>query len=480
MKSIGLFYVLIASISVAQTCFAAVPQWPQFRGRNCAGVADKDKAPVEFGPTTNLLWKTELPPGASSPCVWGERIFLTAFENGKLVTLGIDRRNGKVLWRQIAPAEKIEETHKVGSPAASTPATDGERVYSYFGSYGLIAYDFNGKEQWRKPLPIGLVINGTGTSPALMSGRLVVNCDQQDGKSFLIAVDPKTGKTIWQTPRPDFLSSYTTPVLWEYNGARDVVIVGSVRTVGYAFEDGKERWSVRGTEGISVAPTPVIGDGQLIVMSRAFAGSRIPTFPEFLAQSDKDADGKISRPEAPGYLREHGGFTATDRDKDNHISEPEWNAMRDIIGRGEHGIFAVRAPKKSDTGDLTDTHVLWKHKKGVADVASPLLYRGRIYVVQNGGRLSCYEPGTGKILFEQERLGADGEYFASPIAANGHIYVASTKGTVTVAAAADTLQVKLRNELAEAIFATPAIAGDTLYIRSASHLWAFGQSLSAK
>ena len=468
-------YIFVIAISLlAYTQFAAVPQWTQFRGPNCAGVAEKDKPPVEFGPTTNLLWKTELPPGASSPCVWGERIFLTALENGKLVTLGIDRRSGKVLWRQAAPAEKIEETHKAGSPAASTSATDGARVYSYFGSYGLIAYDFNGREQWRKPLPVGMVINGTGTSPALMNGRLVVNCDQQEGKSFVIAVDAKTGKTIWQTPRPEFVSSYTTPVLWEHDGASDVVIVGSVRTVGYGFDDGKERWSVRGTEGISVAPTPVIGDGQLIVMSRAFAGSRIPTFPEFLAQNDKDADGKISRAEAPSYLREHGGFIATDRDKDSHISEPEWNLMRELIGRGEHGIFAVRAPKKSETGDLTDTHVLWKHKKGVADVSTPLLYRGRIYVVQNGGRLSCYEPGTGKILFEQERLDADGEYFASPIAANGHIYFGSTKGTVTVITAAETLQVKARNELAEAIFATPAIAGDALYVRTAGQLWAFG------
>ena len=185
----------------------------------------------------------------------------------------------------MAPAEKIEATHKVGSPASSTPACDGERVYSYFGSYGVIAYDMNGKEQWRKPLEIGMVINGSGTSPALLKERLVINCDQQDG-SFLVALDPRSGKELWRTPRPGFPSSYATPILWSRDGRDEVVLVGSVRSIAYNLKDGKEIWSVRGTEGVSVAPTPVIGDGSLIVMSRAFGGSRIPTSSEFLAQSD--------------------------------------------------------------------------------------------------------------------------------------------------------------------------------------------------
>lgn len=447
--------------------------WPQFRGPNCAGVSETGKPPIYFGAKSNMLWKTEIPEGVSSPCVMRERIFLTALDQGKLVTIGVDARTGKVLWKQAAPATRIESTHRMGSPASATPASDGERVYSYFGSYGVIAYDLDGREQWRKPLDIGLVINGSGTSPALIKNRLIINGDQQDGKSFIIAIEPKSGKTLWQTPRPEFVSSYTTPVLWAHDGQDDVVLVGSVRVVAYGLNDGKERWTVRGTEGISVAPTPVVGDGQLVVMSRAFAGARIPTFPEFLAQNDKDSDGRISRDEAPGYLREHGGFMAADRDKDGHISEPEWSGMRNLITRGEHGIFAVRAPGKDAKGDLTDTHVMWKDKKGAAPVASPLLYQGRVYAVQDGGRVSCYEAKSGKVLFEQERLDVDGAYFASPIAAHGHIYFASSKGIVSLVEPADTLKVKTRNDLGEAIFATPAIVRDTLYLRSAKHLWAF-------
>ena len=413
-----------------------------------------------------MVWKVDLPKGVSSPSIWGNRIFLTALEDDKLVTLGLDRRNGKVLWRQVAPAEKIEATHPEGSPASATPATDGEGVYVYFGSYGLLAYDFGGRELWRKPLPIGTVINGSGTSPALIKGRLILNCDQQDDKSFVMAVDPHTGKTIWETPRPGFLSGYATPILW----GDDVVIAGSLRVVGYGAADGKERWSARGLEAISVAPSPVLGEGQCYVMSRALGGSKMPTLVEMLAKSDANGDGKMQWDEAPAYLRNHGGFKAADLNKDGQIDESEWNRMTTLISKGEHGIFALRTP---GSGDITETHVAWKNKRGVAPVASPLFYRGRLYAVQDGGRLTAYSPKTGDPLFEQERLNADGEYYASPIAANGNVYFASTRGIVTVIRAADTVEVKVRNRIGERIQATPAIVDDTLYVRTESHLFAF-------
>ena len=446
----------------------AAPSWPQFRGPNCAGVAEGQKPPIEFGPETNLAWKVEVPSGVSSPCIWGNYIFLTALESNKLVTLGIERQNGKVLWKQVAPAEKIEAAHPEGSPASATPATDGKGVYAYFGSYGLLAYDLEGRELWRKPLPIGTVINGSGTSPALIKGRLIVNCDQQDDKSFLIAVDPASGKTLWETPRPGFLSGYTTPILW----GDDIVIAGSLRVIGYGVGDGKERWSARGLEAISVAPTPVIGDGQCYVMSRALGGSKMPSLAEMLAKADANSDGKMSWDEAPAYLRNHGGFKAADNNKDGQIDDAEWNRMTTLISSGDYGIFALRAP---GSGDITATHIAWKNKRGVAPVASPLFYRGRIYAVQDGGRVTAYSQKTGDPLFEQERLNADGEYYASPIAANGHVFFASTRGVVTVIAAADALEVRARNGIGERIQATPAIVEDKLYVRTESHLWVFGE-----
>ncbi|MBI4660570.1 MAG: hypothetical protein HY735_17170 [Verrucomicrobia bacterium] len=164
--NIKLCFLLIGLIQTNGV--SAAVAWPQFRGHNCSGVSESDKPPVAFGPATNLLWKTEVPPGWSSPCVWNDRIFLTAFEGGKLLSFGLRRSDGRKLWQQTAPAEKIEEINPVSSPASATPATDGRRVCVYFGSYGALAYDFDGHEQWRKPLPLVTLLNGSGASPALI------------------------------------------------------------------------------------------------------------------------------------------------------------------------------------------------------------------------------------------------------------------------------------------------------------------------
>ncbi len=460
--------LLLASINALA---AASPNWPQFRGPNSSGVADADKPPVEFGPNTNLLWETEVPAGLSSPCVWSDRIFLTAAEDGKLLTLAVDRRDGKVLWRQAVTADKPRELHKKNHPAAATPATDGRSVCVYHAGFGLVAYDLGGRELWRKPMPGLLARNGSGTSPAMLDGRLVLNCDVEEGKSFLAAFEPATGKELWRTSRAQFMSGYTTPVRWQREGRDEIVIVGSLRVMGYNLSDGKERWAIGGTEAVSVAPTPVLGEGRLYVMSRSMSGAKLPPWALFALGTDKDADGKISRDEIPRQFIEQGMFSGVDRDQDGFIVEKEWNEATAFLEQADYGIFALKPPGE---GELTTNHIAWKHKKGVASVSSPLFYRGRVYAAQDGGRLTCYNAKTGEKFFEQERLGADGDYYASPIAANGHVYLSSGKGRVIVIEAGDTLSVNARNDLGEGIYATPAIADDKLYVRSERHMWAFG------
>jgi len=461
---------ILFAAGACSSSVSAGTTWPQFRGPNCSGVSDAEKPPVDFGPTTNLLRKIEMPSGVSSPCVWRDRVFLTAFQSNQLETICVSRREGRILWRRTAPAERIETTNPTSSPASATPATDGKHVYVYFGSFGVLAYDFKGRETWRKPLPIPASLNGSGTSPALMEGRVIVNRDQEEGKSSILALDARTGRTLWETPRPEFYSSYSTPVLWKRGRSSDVVLAGSYRVVGYNLKDGAERWSARGLEALSVCPTPVIGEDQLYAMSYSFGGSKMPTYVELSAEMDKDGDKQISRKEATGFLKTL--FDLLDKNKDAHVTEEEWNANVAMLNKGEHGVFAVCAP---GNGDVTDTHVAWRQKRGAATVSSPLFYRGRIYVVQDGGRVTCYEAKTGRILFEQERLGADGAYHASPVAANGKIYFASTRGTVSVVEAGDTLKVLAQNKLSESIAATPAIADHKLYVRTATHLWAFGE-----
>ena len=463
---------LLVTVPVAMLT-AGTPSWPQFRGDNSAGVSESDKPPIEFGPETNLLWKIEIPAGLSSPCIWGDRIFLTAAAEGKLQTLAINRRDGKILWRQDVTAKPPRELHKKNNPAAASPASDGKTVALYHAGWGLIAYDFDGHELWRKPLPDLLARNGSGTSPAMLGGKLVLNCDVEEDKSFLAAYEPSTGKELWRTARTGFSSGYTTPIRWQHDERDEVVVVGSLRVVGYNLSDGKERWSMAGTEAVSVAPSPVVGDGQLYVMSRSFGGSKLPPFAMMALGTDKNADGKISKEEIPKPFIEQGMFSGIDRDQDGFITEKEWEEAVKFLNKADYGILAIKPP---GDGELTTNHLAWRHKKGVASVSSPLFYRGKVYVGQDGGRVTCYDAKTGAKYYEQERLNADGDYYASPIAADGRIYFASSKGTVTVSEAGDTLQVKARNKLGEAIYATPALMANKLYVRSVAHLWAFGDS----
>jgi outer membrane protein assembly factor BamB len=466
---------LILTFSIFGACFnlfAAGVSWPQFRGPNSSGVAAKDQPPCEFGAGTNLIWKVAVPSGLSSPCIAGDRIFLTAFEDGKLFALCYNRGDGKEVWRREAPPGKPQDVHKVSSPAVATPATDGRRVYVYFVPYGLVAYDLKGREQWRKPVPINFVMNGSGTSPAMAGDTLVLNCDQDEGDSFLLAVEGRTGKTRWQTPRSDSIcASYTTPIVWKNGAQEEVVVAGSLRVAGYDSRDGRERWKAHVLTSVAVAPTPVLGDGHLYVMSRGVPPNAMGTFAGFAEKNDKDGDHRITPGEMPAEFGSTG-FRGMDLDKDGFITAEDWTSMTNLFAKGDSGLFAVRAP---GTGDITGTHVAWKQTKGASGISSPLFYEGRIYVVQDGGRLTCWNATSGQPLYEQERLGAEGEYYSSPVAANGHLYLTSARGTISVVRAGDSLEVKARNELGEPVMSTPGIADNKLYVRGANHLWAFGR-----
>jgi outer membrane protein assembly factor BamB len=350
-------------------------------------------------------------------------------------------------------------------------------VYVYFGSAGLFAYDFEGHQQWHKPIPLGVVRHGSGTSPIVAGGKLVLNVDQEGMKSFLIAIDPATGETLWQRPRPLCFSSHTTPAHRKAeDGADEIIVAGSVRLVAYDVADGSERWSVRGLEAISICPSPALGGGKVFATSLSLGEGRLPTFDELLRQSDKNGDGRISYAESTGIARDV--FDVLDADHDGQLTRQEWERYSDLFRQAGSGLFAARLPVAGERGDLTDTHVLWRHAKNTPVIASPLADgSGHVFVIRGGGLASCFDAQTGEPLYESKRLAAPGEYFASPIgAADGKVYVCSANGVVSVIEGAFTRGAKTvaKNDLGEGIEATPGIAGDTLYVRTAEHLWAFG------
>lgn len=465
--------------------------WARFRGPNGSGVAEKDKPPVQFGPASKLLWKTALPAGHSSPIVWDRRIFLTGLENDRLVVMALRRADGKLLWKQVVPAEKIEKVHAFSSPAAPTPATDGQRVYVYFGSYGLMAFDFAGKEIWRKPLPLPPTQYGTASSPIVYGDTVLVQRDGNDGKSELLAVDGKSGATVWQTARRLQRESWSTPTIWSHAGEDELLVVGNGRLIAYSPTDGKERWWVG---GLSFAPITmaVSGDGLIFASTKTIAGApgdrlEFPTW-DALLQYDQNKDGKLAEDEIPADLSIHlrkdvrketpgnllpvrGMLTHVDFDKDKALSKREWEGMLSFMEKNLDVVVAVRP---GGEGDCTKSHVAWTASRGIAEMPSPLFYRGRLYIVRDGGMVTSYEPATGKLILDRQRLGALGQYVASPVAADGRIYAASETGTIVVFRAGDSLEVLARNDLGEGIRATQAIAANKLYVRTLNHLWAFG------
>jgi outer membrane protein assembly factor BamB len=453
--------------------------WPRFRGPNGSGVAEGEAPPVQLGPEKNVAWKVPVPSGLSSPIVSGERLVLTAFDGGKLYTIAYDRADGRELWRAAAPTDQIEPFNaSVGSPAAPTPATDGERIVAYFGSCGLMAYDLSGTELWRAEIPVSSLPGdfGTSASPIIADGLVIVVRDELKDPRIL-AFDAATGAPRWERKRPS-PASYCTPVVWDTPEGKQVAAAGHARMVGYDLATGDERWTLLGLPS-GCCTSPVAVEGTLYFAGWSPGGSddpehQMPAFDNLLAQADGDQDGKLSRAEAEKAMMQDY-FASLDTNQDGAIGREEWDAVLKFMTEGENSAFALRA---GGTGDLADSHLVWKQTKGMPYVASAIVYGGQYVMVRDGGIVTAFDLHTGDELY-RERAAAEGSYYASPVAANGHIYFTSLEeGAVTVlkAGAEAPVVVAENPPLGERVAATPAIASDTLYIRTDKHLYAFAEA----
>jgi outer membrane protein assembly factor BamB len=469
-------FMAMALFGAAGPVAAQPLAWPQFRGPGGAGIAEGQKPPVEFGPAKNVKWKVPAPSGLSSPIVVGDKLVITAFDKGKLYTVAYNRADGKEAWRKEAPATKIEGFFKKGgSPAASTAATDGERIVVYFGSCGVICYDLAGMELWKFEMPTAVTAGdfGTGTSPILVDGIVVVVRDElKDPK--IIALDVTNGKPKWEKKRLS-MASYSTPVVWDTPAGKQLVVAGHARLIGYDLKTGTEKWYVAGVPAGCIA-SPVVAHGTLYFAGWAPGGSddgfKMPTFDELLKQFDKNKDGFISKEAVKNSMFEDF-FDAYDKNKDGKLTRDEWEFLLKFVSEGKSAAFALKA---GGAGDVTKSHVLWTKTKGLPHVASALLYQGQLVMVKDGGLVTAYDAKTGNPIYTQKRVLAEGPYYASPVAANGHIYFTSLNdGIITVLkAGTEKPEIVASNPpLDEKVSATPAIADDTLYVRTDGHLYAF-------
>jgi outer membrane protein assembly factor BamB len=414
--------------------------WPAFRGGELAGVAEAPTLPDTWSVERNVLWKVEIPgSGWSSPIVVGNRVFVTSVVsegktppprkglyiedlNGKL-TSGerrwlvhcFDARTGKLLWERTAfKGQPKTPVHIKNTYASETPVADGERVYAYFANAGLVCFDHDGKEQWsQKWEPHKMRMGwGNGSSPALDGDRLYVVNDNEE-KSFLLALDAISGKQLWRVDR-DEKSNWVTPFVWKNERGTEVVTAGSNRVRSYD-RLGKLLWELRGMSVISI-PTPFARDGLLYVTS----GYVVDPFLKPVYAIRPGAMGDITLPE----------------------------------------------------GATSSATIAWCLPQAGPYHPSPLVYGDYLYVLYDRGFLSCYEAKTGKAVYERQRLGAGAKAFtASPWGYGGKVFCLSEDGDTLVVAAGREFKLLTTNALDEMSMATPAIAGGSLFVRTQNKLY---------
>jgi outer membrane protein assembly factor BamB len=446
-------------------------QWPQFRGPGGSGVDSSSGHPVAFSPTSNVIWKTTMPYGQSSPVVAGGRVYLTASDGGKLLTISLDAATGREVWRRELKPSHHQQVYHANDAASPTPAADADGVVVFFPDFGLAAYSADGKPRWTMPLGPFKSFYGMSASPIIAGDLVVLLCDQRSG-SFLVAADRKTGRVRWKKDRPGAPEGWATPMVFRAtaDAPAQLIAPGSTRIDSYALETGESRWWMpvgsSGSMGI-----PVANGETLFVSTSGGSEPNLPAFGTVLEKLDTDKNGALSHQEflAEKEMGEHFGWV--DENDDKVIDAREWETTR-MMGMGESGAIAIRAANAS--GRVDPASVLWRANKNLPYIPAPLLHQNVLYLVKKGGIVTSLDPATGRVLKEGRSTDAPGDYYASPVAAGDKVFMASVEGKVSVLKAGAEWQVLGVNDIGEPIHATPALAGGRIYVRTRGAMYCFG------
>lgn len=437
--------------------------WAGFRGPNGSGVAAATGLPTEFSPSRNVAWKAAVPFAKSSPVVSGGRVFLTASEGDRLLTLAFDAASGRPLWRREIQRTRRHEIYKANDPASPTPAADGQNVYAFFPDFGLIAYGFDGKERWRHPLGPFENFYGMASSPVAAGDMVLLLCDQARG-SYLLALEKTSGRQRWKRERPESNVGWAVPIVHQ----DQILALGSMRVDSYHLSTGEPRWWIPVASQGSMG-APVVSGNTLIVTTLGNDQPMFPSFASALERLDKDKDNRISADEARDEKDWFEHFGWVDDNHDKFLDSKEWETVR-AYGIGEHGAMAIPLDGK---GRLDGTAIRWRFRRNVPYVPSPVLYQGVLYMAKTGGIVTSLDPANGGLLKQGRSEKALGEYYASPVAADGKVFLLSEEGKMTVLKAGPQWEVLAVNDMGEECYATPAVSGGRIFVRTRGTLYAF-------
>lgn len=468
-----------AAVGLAASAVCSAADWTGFRGSDGSGVSAETKLPTEWSEKKNVAWKVSVPGVAwSCPIVVGDKVFVTtAIADGQPKPSGggfgggrpggggpggfpgggggrgpdkeytwkvvcLNREDGKEVWSEKAAVGKPKYgSHPSNTFATETPVSDGERVYAYFAASGtVIAFDLKGKKVWDKdvgayPTQMGW---GTASSPVLHDGKLFIQCDN-DEKSFLLALDAKTGEEKWKEKRSEG-TGWSSPYVWKTKDRTDLVVIGSKKIRGYDPANGKTVWEL--SSGGQCNTSPVGTEDLLYVGTSGMGGGGF-------------GGGRPGGGGPPGGGGRPGGFG----------------------GGGGGTLFAVKA---GATGDITPKDgakesdgVAWSAPKAMPSAASPLVYDGLVYTFdRQDGTVSCYDAKTGKEKYKGERIPNAAAFWASPWAYDGKVFALDEKGTTHVLKAGGEFEVLKANTLGkDTYWSTPAVAGGNVLIRGVDALW---------
>ena len=414
-----------ALIALLLTCVCASANWPAWRGPEGTGVTRESKLPVRWSTNENIRWRTPLPErGNSTPIVWGDAVFVTQAidKENRRTLMRFDRKTGKQRWQKGVTYSEKEPTHETNPYCSASAVTDGERIVASYGSAGLYCYDFEGNELWHRDLGKQHHIWGNAASPVLYQDLCILNVGPGE-RSFLIALDKKTGKTVWQVDEPGghsgqakpgedakavWIGSWSTPIVIKENGSDRLIMSFPKRVAALEPKSGKEIWTCAGLNPL-VYTSPLYDDDGVVVAMGGFSGSAL-------------------------------------------------------------------AVKTGGKGDVTETHRLWQHPRAKQRIGSGVIHGGHIYILNEPPIAECYDLKTGKLVADQRLKGSGpkGETWSSMLLAGEKLYVINQSGDTFVLKANPQMETVAVNSLGEFTNASLAPSDGEIFIRTHKHLWCVG------
>ena len=374
-------------------------QWSRFRGPNGSGVAETGSLPAEFGPDKNLVWRTELPGGHSSPVLDAKRIFLTAVDGDELLTICLDKETGTEVWRRVAPRDRREALDPRNNPASPSPVVDGESVIVFFADFGLLSYSIEGELQWEAKLGPFSNIYGMGASPIVVDDVVVLVCDQNVG-SFIVAFDKETGKQRWKTERPEATSGHCTPIVYrpEPGAEPQIIAVGSFNLTAYSPTNGEKIWWVGGL-CFEMKSTPVIGNGMAFINGYGSPENDVDSkievadFDKVVAEKDGDGDKLLSNFEMPDETAK-SFFPAIDLDNSGKLDRSEWEYFQASLAT-KNSMMAIRLGGR---GDMTNQNIAWKYFRNIPQLPSPVVEGNVLWMISDQGIVTSLNASTGESI----------------------------------------------------------------------------------